>query len=117
MRPPPCSTSRISDSAVTDFPLPDEAERYYKSGQLPFLHRMLPFWLATLIDRTLVLIIPLIAILIPLTRIVPGLYSWRVRSKVYRWYGELAFLEAQLRQDAGPEARRSDRGSGADRNR
>jgi hypothetical protein len=36
---------------------------------------------------------------------VPALYSWRVRSKVYRWYGELALLEAQLRQDGSPEAR------------
>jgi len=88
----------------TALPLSPDAERYYKSGA-PFLHRVLPFWLASLLDRTLVLVVPLIAVLIPVSRIVPALYAWRVRSKVYRWYGELSFLEAQTRDDAGPEAR------------
>lgn len=88
----------------TALPLAEGAERYYKSGP-PFLHRVLPFWLATLIDRTLVLVVPLVAVLIPVSRIAPALYAWRVRSKVYRWYGELSFLEAQIREDAGAEAR------------
>ena len=87
-----------------DFPLSDEAERFYKSGS-PFLHRMLPFWLATFVDRIIVLIIPLLAVLIPFTRIVPSLYAWRVRSKIYRWYGELAVLEAQIRANNDPAAR------------
>jgi TRAP transporter TAXI family solute receptor len=90
---------------AVDFPLSEEAERYYRSGSVPWLQRVLPFWVATFVDRMLVLLIPLIALLLPLSRMVPALYSWRVRSKVYRWYGELALLEAQLRQDGSPEAR------------
>jgi TRAP transporter TAXI family solute receptor len=82
-----------------DFPLSDEAERFYKSGS-PYLHRVLPFWLATFVERVLVLVIPLLAVLIPFTRIVPSLYAWRVRSRIYHWYGELAVLEAQIRDDA-----------------
>jgi TRAP transporter TAXI family solute receptor len=79
-----------------DLPLSDDAKRYYKSGK-PFLQRYLPFWLANLVDRTLVLLIPLVAILFPLFRIVPPLYQWRVRSRIYRWYGELMFIENETR--------------------
>jgi TRAP transporter TAXI family solute receptor len=86
-------------------PLADQAQRYYKSGP-PFLIRVLPFWLATFLDRMLILIIPLVAVVIPLTRVLPALYGWRVRSRVFRWYGDLIHLEARIREDAGPEARK-----------
>jgi len=76
-------------------PLSPEAVRYFKSGA-PFLQRYLPFWLAVLIDRLIVLLIPVIALLIPLMRIAPAIYNWRVRSKVFRNYGELKFLEDDL---------------------
>lgn len=79
-----------------DFPLAGEAERFYKSGP-PFLQRYLPFWAATLIDRMIVLLVPLFAVAVPLFRILPGLYAWKVRRKIYRWYGELKFLEEEVR--------------------
>lgn len=82
----------------TDYPLADEAERFYKSGP-PLLQRYLPFWAATFVDRMLVVLVPLIAFLIPLTRIIPALYGWRVRRRIYRWYGELKFLETQVQAD------------------
>jgi TRAP transporter TAXI family solute receptor len=77
-------------------PLSPDAARYFKSGP-PFLQRYLPFWLAVLVDRLIVLLIPVFALLIPLLKIAPALYSWRVRSKVFRCYGELRFLEEDLR--------------------
>ncbi len=88
-----------------DLPIAASAERYYKSGS-PYLYRVLPFWLASLVERLSVLIIPLLAVAIPFSRVVPALYSWRVRSKVYRWYGELEFLEVQIRdaKDGDPAA-------------
>ncbi|MCL2523137.1 MAG: TAXI family TRAP transporter solute-binding subunit [Betaproteobacteria bacterium] len=82
-------------------PLSSEAARYYKSGP-PFLQRYLPFWLAVLIDRLVVLLVPLIALLIPLLRIAPALYSWRVRSKVFRCYGELRYLEDDIKHRYDP---------------
>jgi hypothetical protein len=85
-----------------DFPLSKEADRFYKSGTRLF-QRYLPFWLATLIERTLVLLIPLVAIVLPVMRFAPALYGWRVRSRVYKWYGQLKFLEREL--DADPAAR------------
>jgi TRAP transporter TAXI family solute receptor len=78
-------------------PLSPEAARYFKSGS-PFLQRYLPFWLAVLIDRLIVLLVPIIALLIPLLKVAPAIYTWRVRSKVFRCYGELKFLENELKE-------------------
>lgn len=75
-----------------DRPLAGEAERFYRSGT-PVLQRYLPFWLANLIDRMWVVIVSIIAILIPLSRVVPPLYEFRIRSRVFRWYGQLRALE------------------------
>ncbi len=91
-------------ATAVDFPMSKEAERYYKSGK-PFLQRYLPFWAATLVDRLVVMLIPLIAVLYPVFRIAPGLYSWRVRSRIYRRYGELKFIEAEVESDPGRHSR------------
>jgi hypothetical protein len=87
-----------------DFPLSKEADRFYKSGTR-FFQRYLPFWLATLVERTLVLLIPLVAIVLPVMRFAPALYGWRVRSRVYKWYGQLKFLERELDSDPGTRTR------------
>jgi TRAP transporter TAXI family solute receptor len=81
-----------------DFPIAEEATHFYKSGP-PLLQRYLPFWAATFVDRMLVVLVPLIAFLIPLTRVIPAIYSWRIRARIYRWYGELKFLETQVDAD------------------
>jgi hypothetical protein len=78
----------------SDFPLSKDAARFYQSGP-PFLQRYLPFWLATLVDRAALAIIPLLAVLLPLMRLAPSLYGWRIRRRIYRWYGELKYLEIQ----------------------
>lgn len=82
-------------------PLSPDAARYFKSGS-PFLQRYLPFWLAVLADRLIVLLVPVIALLIPLLRIAPAIYTWRVRSKVFRSYGELKFMEEELKSQFDP---------------
>jgi TRAP transporter TAXI family solute receptor len=76
-------------------PLSPEAARYFKSGA-PFLQRYLPFWLAVMVDRLIVLLVPIFALLIPLLKVAPAIYTWRVRRKVFRCYGELKFLEEDL---------------------
>ena len=73
-------------------PLAPEAARFYKNGA-PVLQRYLPFWLANLIDRMWVVLVSIIAVLIPLSRIVPPLYQFRIRSRVFRWYGQLRRIE------------------------
>lgn len=84
-----------------EFELSKEAERYFEQGP-PLLQRIFPFWLANFIDRTWVLLLPLVAILLPLLKIVPPLYDWRVKSKVFKRYGELRYLESAV--DQAPDA-------------
>jgi hypothetical protein len=79
-----------------DLPLHPEAARYFKSGP-PLLQKYLPFWLATWVDRMAIVLVPILALLIPLIKLAPAVYGWRVRARVYHWYGELKFLEVQLR--------------------
>lgn len=80
-----------------EFPMAQEAVRYYTNGK-PFLQRYLPFWAAILVDRLLVLLVPILAVLYPLFRFAPSLYGWRVRSRIYRRYGELKFLEGEVEE-------------------
>ncbi len=88
-----------------DFPLSDAAERYFKSGP-PFLQRYMPFWVANLIQRLLVLLVPLIAVVIPVMRIFPAVYTWRVRRRVFRWYYALQRVEQEASTAPVPERAR-----------
>jgi hypothetical protein len=75
--------------------LSDEAQRFHKSGR-PFLQHHFPIWMAVLIERSLVVLIPIVGLLYPLLRFIPILYDWSMRSKVFRLYGEMRFLELQI---------------------
>jgi hypothetical protein len=88
-----------------EFRISDDAERYYKSGK-SFIYRTLPFWVASLADRVLVVLVPLIVVLIPALRLVPGLYRWRVKSRIYRWYGALIAIEREA--ISGPDTSQRD---------
>ncbi|MEO7335679.1 MAG: TAXI family TRAP transporter solute-binding subunit [Caldimonas sp.] len=76
-------------------PLAGEAQRFYQNGP-PFLQHHLPFWLANLIDRMWPVLVTIAAILIPLSRTVPPLYEFRVRSRIFRWYGQLRGVEEAI---------------------
>ena len=76
----------------TEWPLSKEAERFYRAGP-PLLQQYLPFWLANLIDRMWVALLSIIASLIPMSRVVPPLYEFRIRSRIFRWYGQLRAVE------------------------
>jgi TRAP-type uncharacterized transport system substrate-binding protein len=78
-----------------DIPLSDEALRFYKSG-LPFLHEYFPFWMAALIGKLIILLIPILGLLYPMTRFLPRLYDWVMRSRILRMYGELRLLEDEM---------------------
>jgi len=94
----------------TEIPVAQEAAKYYRDGP-PLLQRYMSFWLANLFDRLWVVVVALAALVIPLSKIVPPLYVWRVRSRVYRWYGELRAVEQALEgvTTGMPESQRKDR--------
>ena len=79
------------------FPLAEEASRYYKSGR-PWLQRYLPFWLSNLVDRMWVTMLSIMVVLIPLSRLVPPLYVFQVRSRIFRWYARLREVETASSQ-------------------
>ncbi len=76
----------------------DEADYFYEKG-LPILQRYLPFRIASLADRYIILLIPLVVIMIPLTKAVGPIYRWRIRARIYRWYRYLREIDRKL--DAG----------------
>ncbi len=73
-------------------PIAKEAQRFYQEGA-PVLQRYLPFWLANLIDRMWPVLVSIVAILIPLSRALPPLYEFRIRSRIFRWYAQLREIE------------------------
>jgi TRAP transporter TAXI family solute receptor len=75
-----------------EFKISADAQRYYTSGK-SYLYRTFPFWLARLINRMVVAIVPVILVLIPGLKIIPGIYRWRMQGRIYRWYRELLELE------------------------
>jgi len=83
-----------------DLPLSAQASQFYRSGP-PFLQRYLPFWLAVLASGLLVLLIPIVGIAYPLLRGAPALYGWSMRRRIFRLYGELKFIEAELETATG----------------
>ena len=79
----------------SELPIDPEANRFFESGA-PLLQRYLPFGLANLVDRMWVVLVSLIAVLLPLTRVVPPLYVFRIRSRIFRWYAQLRDIEDRL---------------------
>ncbi len=98
------NAGQFPTTLIHSFPIGTEASRYYKSGR-SFAYRYLPFWLASLLTRALVIIVPIFVVVIPALRYVPQLYNWRVRSRIYRRYGELMAIEREALSDPSPDRR------------
>ena len=76
-----------------DIPLNEDAQRYIMNGPT-FLYRWFPYGTAVLLDRLKILILPFLA-LIPLFRIAPPFYNWRIRKRIYRWYAAVRDIDAE----------------------
>jgi TRAP transporter TAXI family solute receptor len=90
-----------------------EADYYYEKG-LPILQRYLPFRIASLADRYIILAIPLLVLLFPLFKAIGPIYQWRIRARIYRWYKHLREIYQQLYKgklsnDLGEEITRLER--------
>jgi uncharacterized protein len=81
-----------------DFELSPEAKRFYQSGS-PFLQRYLPFWVANFLNRMKIMLLPLVALLYPLVKLMPPIYRWRMRSRIYRWYSELETVDTEMNKE------------------
>ena len=90
------------NAADGEWPLAPEAQRFYTSGP-PWLQRFLPFWLANLADRMWLALLAIVAVLIPLARVLPPVYEFRIRRRVFRWYAQLRAVEVALGQRPAAE--------------
>jgi TRAP-type uncharacterized transport system substrate-binding protein len=93
--------SQFPAAESIDFPLSDEAQRFYKSGR-PFLQEHLPFWLATLVERGIVVIVPLVAVIYPLLKLIPSMYQYIMQSRIQRLYAEMRKLDRAM-DDPAPK--------------
>jgi hypothetical protein len=86
-----------------ELPLAQEAERSILGGT-PLLQRYLPFWVANLIERMWLAMGIILAVLLPLSRVIPPLYAFRVRSRIFRWYAQLREIEARAQENGHSQA-------------
>jgi TRAP transporter TAXI family solute receptor len=91
---------QFPSARYTEIPVAREAAKFYKDGA-PLLQRYMTFWLANFFDRMWVVVVALAALILPLSKVVPPLYVWRIRSRVYRWYGQLRTVEQELEAAQG----------------
>jgi hypothetical protein len=89
-------TDEFPSPRQMEAPLAVAADQYFRSGP-SFLYRVLPFGLAAAVDRLKIMLLPLLTLLLPLLKVAPPLYRWRIRSKIYRWYRVLRDVEARLK--------------------
>ncbi len=87
-----------------EFRISSNALSFYKSGK-SFLYRYLPFWIASIVNRILVVFIPTIVLLVPVLRTVPAAYRWKISLGIYRWYRQLMALERDVTEHFVPEKR------------
>lgn len=79
----------------SEFPQNPAAKHYSENGS-SFLFRVLPFWAASLADRLKIFALPLLTLLLPMLRIAPPLYRWRIRRRIYLWYRVLRKIDENL---------------------
>jgi TRAP-type uncharacterized transport system substrate-binding protein len=79
-----------------EYPISPEALRYYKSGK-SFFYRHLGFWLGSLVNRVLLVFVPVAVVMIPALRMLPLLFTWKTKLIFLKWYRALLLLEHDLR--------------------
>ena len=83
-----------------DLKVSPDAIRHRRFGP-SLLYRYTPFWVATFLERFIIIVVPLLVVMLPLFKFLPQIMRWRVRSRIYRWYGELTLLERDVRLREG----------------
>ena len=83
------------NTRTSELPVSPEGDRAI-NGTPPFWQRYLPFWATNLVERMWLVLGGLLVLMLPLSRVVPPLYQFKVRSRVFRWYARLRDVEAKL---------------------
>ena len=83
------------NTRTSELPVSPEGDRAI-NGTPPFWQRYLPFWASNLVERMWLVLGGLLVLMLPLSRVVPPLYQFRVRSRVFRWYARLREIETKV---------------------
>jgi uncharacterized protein len=99
-----------------EYEVTTDVKALYQTGEMPFLLRTFAplaknfgvnFWVPAFVhlngSRTILLLIPLLSVLLPLTRILPMAYNWSIRRRLLRWYSQLKGLEASIVPNGGDD--------------
>ena len=85
------------NTRTSELPVSPEGDRAI-NGTPPIWERYLPYWASNLLERMWLVIGGLIVLLLPLSRVVPPLYTYRVRQRVFRWYARLRQVETRMEE-------------------
>ena len=91
-----------------DFPLSSDAQNYYSKGGKPFLQKHLPYWAASFVGKLLLVLVPLLAIIYPISQAYPALTQWFYTRRVNRFYEKLVKIEKRLDHGADREVTKYD---------
>ena len=94
------SAGEFPNIEQVDLPVSPHAVRHKRFGP-SLLYRYLPFWVATVVEWCVIILVPLLVVVLPVVRFLPAIMRWRVRSRIFRWYGELKLLERDVEQRRG----------------
>lgn len=83
-----------------EFPQSEESKRYFKTGR-PVLQRYLPFWMANLVERLLVTVVPLLVLLLPAMQLIPKLMQWFGKARLLKLYDRARMVESACGSEAG----------------
>ena len=89
------SDTAFPQGCCSDIPFKAEAKRYLDKGD-SWTEGLLPFWLASLVDRLFIMLLPILTIIPLIFKVLPILYRYQIRSRIYRWYGQLIDLDVRL---------------------
>ncbi len=88
-----------------DLPVDEAADTYMKSGEST-LSKLLPYWalrLVVYLKVLLVLLLPSVAVLVPVMKGLPAVYAWYYNRKLHRQYAALREVEIRILQAQTPE--------------
>ena len=83
------------NTRTSELPVSPEGDRAI-NGTPPFWQRYLPFWASNLVERMWLVLGGLLVLMLPLSRVIPPLYQFRVRRRVFRWYARLRDIEGKV---------------------
>ncbi|MCP3929093.1 MAG: TAXI family TRAP transporter solute-binding subunit [Bacteroidetes bacterium] len=86
---------QFPSTQFVEFPMNQDANHYLEYGP-SWLQSIFPLWLTSTLDRLKIMLIPLIAVFLPLLKGAFPLYRWSIRFKIFRWYAILHEIDSEI---------------------